>query len=80
MYSDFGVALKLISPSLTHTQNNLKLQLTGGKLVGYLQSVVDMTRGSRKTNPDMQWSEWYLNQGRSHAVRFEPGTCAAWLA
>ena len=38
--------MKLISPSLTHTcMTRLKIQLTGGKPVGYLQSVVDLTQG-----------------------------------
>ena len=34
-----------------------KPQLIGGKPVGYLQSMVDMTRGSPKTNPGNGQSE-----------------------
>ena len=43
----------------------LKPQLIGGKPVGYLQSVVDMTKGSPKTNPQ-----------RGQSMRFEPETSA----
>ena len=50
LYSDF---VKLIFPSLTHTcMTQLKTQLLGGKLVGYLQSVVDLTQGPPTTNPE----------------------------
>ena len=34
-----------------------KSQRIGGKLVGYLQSVEDMTQGSPKTNPESSRSE-----------------------
>ena len=53
--------MKLISSSSTHTPAARLKTLTdryiGGKLVGYLQSVVNMTQGSPKTNPDSGQSE-----------------------